>query len=428
MKEGGDCSSERWRRHGRTTPDARSTTPEWAALPPELVQHIASSVLSTTGGVDAYMDMRAVCPTWRSAIAKPSPLAAFADLRFRPRHWVMVDLQSENHDDDGACLFLHATTGRFRRLRLLVLRDHLVLGASDGLIVLRDKEHPHLPHVLNPLTGGMLHFAAPLWEHLGSADVLYTAVSGGPRSTLVVWRKDWEWRLHTVIYADPTSPEFRQQETGTELLASMVTFQGNVYYADPDGWVFQFVAPAPAPAEQCDHQFVVIAHLPLHLDIYLERDGRAKSYLVESAGELLLVRYFDQNVKVFRVDVENKLLEEVKSIGSCCALFLGKERCVSVDADKLPSVDGDCIYMFNWVENRYYKGRVMHVYSLRDKKMEIISNEPKLRANNHPQKSFHEDPWFYLATSVGNANSHHLRPHSLIQVLLNYCNDFLVEG
>jgi hypothetical protein len=226
MKEGGDCSSERWRRHGRTTPDARSTTPEWAALPPELVQHIASSVLSTTGGVDAYMDMRAVCPTWRSAIAKPSPLAAFADLRFRPRHWVMVDLQSENHDDDGACLFLHATTGRFRRLRLPVFRDHLVLGASDGLIVLRDKEHPHLPHVLNPLTGGMLHFAAPLWEHLGSADVLYTAVSGGPRSTLVVWRKDWEWRLHTVIYADPTSPEFIQQETGTELLASMVTFQG----------------------------------------------------------------------------------------------------------------------------------------------------------------------------------------------------------
>jgi hypothetical protein len=227
-----------------------------------------------------------------------------------------------------------------------------------------------------------------------------------------VWR-DWEWRWHTVIHGDPTSAEFTEEEAGGSLLASMVTFQGNIYYADTNGRVFQFVAPA----EQCDHKFVVIAQMPLHMDIHLDRGDSAPSYLVESAGELLLVRHFDETLKVFRVDIERKMLEEVKSIGSCCALFLGDERCVSVDADKLPSIDGDCIYMFNWVDTSE------QVYSLRDNRMELISNEPKLRANNHPPKSFHEAPWFDSWRFETSANNHQLRPLSLIQVLLDYCND-----
>jgi hypothetical protein len=130
MKEEVDWTSERRRPHGSNTFHGRSIIPEWASLPPDLVERIAYCVLSTTGGVDAYMDMRAVCPSWRSAIAKPSPLAAFADHRFCPRNWVMVDLKSLNRDDDDACLFLHTTTGRFCRLRLPVLRDHFVLGSS----------------------------------------------------------------------------------------------------------------------------------------------------------------------------------------------------------------------------------------------------------------------------------------------------------
>jgi hypothetical protein len=62
------------------------------------------------------MDMRAVCPRWRSAIAKPSPVPEVADLRFRPRDWVMLDQYGK-----GARLFLHVPTGRFRRLLLPVV-------------------------------------------------------------------------------------------------------------------------------------------------------------------------------------------------------------------------------------------------------------------------------------------------------------------
>ena len=74
---------------------------DWASLLPELVQGIADCVLSSTDGGNTYINMRAVCPSWRFAIAKPSPLAAVTDLRFRPRHWIMLDFNLKNrHDDD----------------------------------------------------------------------------------------------------------------------------------------------------------------------------------------------------------------------------------------------------------------------------------------------------------------------------------------
>ncbi|KAM0907516.1 hypothetical protein ACQ4PT_016038 [Festuca glaucescens] len=403
MKEEGDWSSEMRLRVSARFAD-RSIIPEWASLPPELVQGIAYCVLATTGGVDTYTDMRAVCPSWRSAITKPSPHAAFADHRFRPRHWVMLDLKSESRDDDDDRLFLHVPTGRFRRLRLPVLRDHLVLTASDGLIVLRDREHPRLARVLNPFTGDMLHFAAPLWERLGSVAKLHAAVSGGARPALLVWRK-WDARGHTVLCGDPTSAEFTEGYIGKDLLTTMVTFQGSIYLAGQEGSVLKLV-----PAEHRDPQLLVTAQMSPDADIYLEENNIANSYLVESAGELLLVRHRGQALKVFRVDVKHKLLEEVKSI-SCRALFLGAERCVSVDANMLPSIDSDCIYMFDWVET--HRVCVLHVYNLRDATMDIIY---------HPKQSFHEDPWVYSCGFDTSHNNHHVRPLSLIQVLLDYCN------
>jgi hypothetical protein len=95
----------------------------------------------------------------------------------------------------------------------------------------------------------------------------------------------------------------------------------------------------------------------------------------------------DLSLKVFRVNVEHKLLEEVKSLGGH-ALFLGAERCVSVDADKLPSIDGDYIYMFDLEDNWN-----MCVRNLRGDVVDIISKE------------------------------HYFdRPFSLVQVLLLYCD------
>ncbi|XP_071684825.1 uncharacterized protein [Lolium perenne] len=372
MKNGVEWGKPRPR--GSTKIDELSIISDWASLLPELVQGIADCVLSTTGGVDAYMDMRAVCPSWRSAIAKHSPLAT--DIRFRPRHWVMVDMKPDNDDDDTR-LFLHVPTGRFRRLRLPVLRDHILVGATDGLLVLGEKEAPHLARVLNPFTGDMLLFTAPLPEDFKHIE--YTALKGGSHCALVFLISA------TVFCAVPasqvfTDTDFTQEASGPgHYLDSIVNFHGNIYCADMHGWLFELITP---------EELEVIDQVPPEMDVCREEEfGELRSYLVESDGELLLVCYTELSFKVFRVNIQYMLLEEVKSLGSC-ALFLGEDRCVSVDADNLPSVDGDCIYMLD------YEGMGnMCVYNLRGDTVDIISRKHYLN-----------------------------RPFSLITVLLQYCD------
>ncbi|CAM0884977.1 unnamed protein product [Alopecurus aequalis] len=371
MKEVGDCSSEGPRTDGNTTSEDPAIIPEWDSLLPELVERIAYHVLYTTGGVDAYMDMRAVCPSWRSAITKPSPLAAVADPRFRPRHWVMLDLRrSYSHDPR---LFLHVPTGRFRRLHLPALGDHVLAGISDGLLVLGDFVSRGTARVLNPFTGDMLHFSAPLPEQINK-NAAYTSVNGGSHSTLGLL----QWSR--MLCAATTSDIFTEKLIHTNLFC-ILSFQGNVYCANLDGFVFKYVAPA----DQCDEELVVVAHgwphTEEHVDVHTAEDA---CYLVESAGELLLVRYVDHTFKVFRVDVKHKLLEEVKSL-SGRTLFLGKERCVSVDADKLLSVDGDCIYS-GFDDN-------IQVYNIRGDMVDIMSKKNLLD-----------------------------RPYSLVTLLLEYCD------
>uniref|UniRef100_N1QTD4 KIB1-4 beta-propeller domain-containing protein n=1 Tax=Aegilops tauschii TaxID=37682 RepID=N1QTD4_AEGTA len=466
MKEGDGWSSERRWPHGSTKFGGLSIIPEWNSLPTELVQVVADRVLSTTGGVDAYMDMRAVCSTWRSAIAKPSPLAAVAGLRFRPRHWVMLDLQPDDrNDDDDARLFLHVPTGRIRRLHLPVLRDNFVAGATDGLLVRGDMYPPHLARVSAHATGScwtcnpttatttmtlassstsppgasaactsrcsattsspvlltvsscagtcdMLHFPAALPRHFK-----HTSVKGGSHSTLVLLR----WG--SVVCAAPNSDFFTETEEAVETyLVSIVNYQGDVYCADARGCVFKLVAPA---ADQCDDdELLVIPEVsPPGVDVYAEEgdddddtkegdDGsEMPSYLVESAGELLLVRYVDETLKVFRVDVEHKLLEEVKSLGGR-TLFLGQERCVSVDAAKLPSVDGDCIYMLDFENVSMSDSEDMSMSDSED--MPILDSGDKCDMCVYNLRGDMVD--------IIYSKDFRARPFSLVQVLLWYCD------
>jgi hypothetical protein len=54
----------------------------WSSLPDDLVRRIADSFLSTND-VDCYMDLRAICRSWRSATDDPKNNRW--DSRFRPR-------------------------------------------------------------------------------------------------------------------------------------------------------------------------------------------------------------------------------------------------------------------------------------------------------------------------------------------------------
>uniref|UniRef100_R7WEG2 DUF295 domain-containing protein n=1 Tax=Aegilops tauschii TaxID=37682 RepID=R7WEG2_AEGTA len=144
---------------------------DWSSLLLDLVHRIGHCLLDTSD-VDDYMDMRAECHNWRSTMADPcSPGDGASDLPFRPRHWVILDEDYPKDDADGPRLFLNIRTGRYLRRRVPMLRDHVLVGAPDGLLVLRNRtrirnmEPPFAIRVLlNPFTGFMLHFASPICE------------------------------------------------------------------------------------------------------------------------------------------------------------------------------------------------------------------------------------------------------------------------
>jgi hypothetical protein len=91
------------------------------------------------------------------------------------------------------------------------------------------------------LTGDMLHFSAPVDDYLAGI-VMATVVSGGSHPTLVFMLYD------KVVCASPTSDVFEEEDQDKNM-TNMVTFQGNVYCSDEDGWVYKFVAPSPM---RCD--------------------------------------------------------------------------------------------------------------------------------------------------------------------------------
>ena len=126
-----------------------------SSLPFELIGHIADCLLATND-VDCYMDFRAVCTNWRSATDDPKNSS---ELRFRPRHWIIIDEVFQTNSR----LLVNTGSGRVVRKDLPLLRRFYVVATTHGgFFVLADREPPHAARVLNPLTGHLIRFVAPI--------------------------------------------------------------------------------------------------------------------------------------------------------------------------------------------------------------------------------------------------------------------------
>ncbi|ONM56296.1 hypothetical protein ZEAMMB73_Zm00001d021115 [Zea mays] len=172
----------------------------WSSLPADLVNRIADLLLATDD-LDCYMDLRAVCRGWRCSTADPKNMPR--DPRFRPRQWAMLD---EVHQSD-ARLFVNVATGRFVRRDLPLLRRYdVVAGAAGGLVVLAERTAPYTARILNPFTGAMISFVAPV-------PCLYDPAAHviGSLPTLVFISKD---DSPTIYWADPDS----KMESAEEML------------------------------------------------------------------------------------------------------------------------------------------------------------------------------------------------------------------
>ncbi|XBI31882.1 hypothetical protein VPH35_055403 [Triticum aestivum] len=134
-----------------------TATADWSSLQLDIVRRIADSFLATND-IDCYMDLRAVCHSWRSATHDPKD--NILDHRFLPRRWIILDevFQSGTHR-----LLVNTATGRILHKELPLLSDYYIVTTSlDGFFVLADRSPPHAARVFNPLTGGIIPFTVPV--------------------------------------------------------------------------------------------------------------------------------------------------------------------------------------------------------------------------------------------------------------------------
>jgi hypothetical protein len=120
----------------------------------------------------------------------------------------------------------------------------------------------------------------------------------------------------------------------------MIHFASDVFAVNRYGFIISTMPGTTNPGTKLEMNTAIVGPI---LDDQYSPD---MFYLVESKAELLFVtskRVYNGQLAVYRVDTKNCVLEPVISISSR-ALFLGRNRCISVDSSKVPTVQASNIY------------------------------------------------------------------------------------
>jgi hypothetical protein len=353
---------------------------DWSSLPAELVNRIAHCFL-TTSDLDYYMDFRAVCQSWRSATEDPkiSP-----DPRFRPRHWVIVD---RCFGGDKTYLWVNTATSRFVPKKLPLLRGYWGSSTTpDGLLILMDNELPYAVSLLNSFTGYRIRFAAPLPDQIMESAAL---VSGSPPTLVLLCKKmdiDDDLAFHEtdrkVYMAYPDSESFTMYEERQACPLIRLALRG-IYTNGELGWGAPFPVDVAEkifalmrlynaePADSSDDEDTLMSDEEAEFNYVIGYDNRC--YLVRSAGEILIIFKLKEGMEVFKMDADSYMLERVKNIGNRAIFLSGNCKCISVSADKFPSVEANCIY---YIKNLPYStSDYIYMYNLRFKRGERISRD-----------------------------------------------------
>lgn len=323
------------------TPTA-AAVPDWTSLTDDLLRRVGDCLLATDD-IDYYMAFRAVCHDWRSA-TKDDP----SRRRFHyPSKWALLDRR------DDVLTLVNVEAGRFLRRRIPLLRDCFFVGATaGGLILLGEPAYPYQVRVLNPFTGSIARFNAPVPVGQAREVAVVTTSSSSAATTMRVFVST---ALGAIMWADQDSDYFHKCDDAAtdpfpnpnnDLLLCMAPFAGNVYLTNRQGSVLSISTTA------ADDDDVRRRRRSAETIVPASVEGGRSYYLVESGGELLLVTRpwygVPGKLTVRRVDTVRKALEPVTSIGNR-ALFLSHVRCLSVDADKFPTVQGGCIYFVDQI-------------------------------------------------------------------------------
>jgi hypothetical protein len=283
---------------------------------------------------------------------------------------MLSSLHVNREKDSCRRLFVNVNTGRFMRKDMSMLRGYTCISAdvSNGLLVLKAAPDSNM-WILNPFTGYLVRLPLP-WSKL---DETLTVVELGWQ-TKVVYSF---WASCHVVCAGHDQDIFTAP-SDFDLFATMVSFQSCAYAVDWKGTVTVMEEEQPKFVRPLAKART--APPPL------------RTYIVDNAGELLLVRLRNSSnwgartVQVFRVDLEGKALHKISSIGNR-ALFLDGDRCrLSVDPRNLPGIEGNCIY---FIDSRSVMMGSIWMYRLVDGSYEKFYESPPCDRRSSPPAPVH---------------------------------------
>ncbi|KAF7033604.1 hypothetical protein CFC21_044689 [Triticum aestivum] len=305
---------------------------DWSSLPADLINRIADRFLGTSD-VDYYMDLRAVCHSWRSATQDPknSP-----DPRFHPRHWVNINGASCR---SSTRLLVNTATGR-------TLRQEL---------------------------GYLIRFMA----HRPCEIVEYAALESGSSPTIFFFCKDYmddNWVIHEssrkVYMAEPDSESLVIYEDMCAFPLIRLATSGIYTIRGADlgsvaRRIFDLMRFYKADlAEISDNEYTMMLD---EKSLWKLCVGRC--FLTESAGKVLIIMKLAQGVVVYRLHTHNYKLEHVEDIGNC-AIFLDLYCwCLCVNADKFPSVHANCVY---YQKSQLAVANYLCMYNLKSEREERV--------------------------------------------------------
>ncbi|KAK3132133.1 hypothetical protein QOZ80_6AG0516340 [Eleusine coracana subsp. coracana] len=344
---------------------------DWSSLPEGFVSLIAKCQLDDND-IDCYMNLRGVCKRWRDST--DDPMVDGVDPRFQPKSWAVLN----NYGFlSGSCVvsMVNLHTSRVIEKKIPKFRDYYYFfNATDGgFVVLGEASFPdYHAWVLNPFTGFKVCFTVPMFSV--AAGIKAVAVTNTfPMMRLFV-SDLWTY----LGWAYPNAGDFHREYIAPyhSYHASMKKVGDNVYVANRHGSI------ASINANDEGNQMTPI--IQADEEAFWEWEEDAPSfYLVESAGELLLVtstRIGEEGrlfVQVHKVDTERKVLELVMDIGRR-AIFISQVRSFVVNA--FPTIEAGCIYFVDaTMKSLFNDGIIATSFRLADQTQEDIMDWGNLR-------------------------------------------------
>lgn len=328
---------------------------DWSRLPYDLQALIANHLYT----VEDFLSFSAVCKSWR---------LVYVEKNWIPRKRIPWLMLGENHHNNAPVMQCFSMTrSKVHNLPKLKASDCRYWGSCHGWVVTVNKDEMYL---LNPINQNHIKLPSESALHANGSffDIIHRAyVFKVVKDLVVVAIYRPKYSLAFVRVGD--SEWSTVQSPGPAQFRNVVCFEDRILALSMIGRIYLLDINGPSlPSMQ------MIASRP-------SEENWEQLYLVESSGSLLMVVYYESELrstivkfKVFRFDFSSRKWASLEDLDDF-ALFVDDHYCTSVPA--LDFLQPNCIYyakdnLDNFlVCQRKYIGNYMFVYNLKDKNADM---------------------------------------------------------